>query len=145
MQVKSVVWFFRRLGDGWQETKPLDDLLASRLLDPQQVLQGSSLQSRFSIRLFSLLLFRARPEDSGIYICGSARGGDFFYAYDLDIQEARVLSVALRSDSSCFFITALLCCVCGKTVKISTPMNFQKDPDVEPWMDFQPGRLTCCT
>lgn len=98
--MQSVVWFFRKLGDGWQETQPLADLQGSRLLDPQQVLHGSSLQSRFSIRLFSLLIFRARPDDAGIYICGSALGGDFFYAYDLDIQEARMLSVAPRLNSS---------------------------------------------
>lgn len=102
MQVHSVVWFFRRLGDGWQETRPLADLQGSRLLDPQQVLQGSSLQSRFSIRLFSLLIFRARPEDTGLYICGSSHGGDFFYAYDLDVQEAQMLSVAPRWSSSRF-------------------------------------------
>lgn len=102
MQVQSVVWFFRRLGDGWQETRPLADLGGSRLLDPQQVLHGSSLQSRFSIRLFSLLIFRAHPEDAGIYICGSAHGGNFFYAYDVDIQEARMLSVAPRSNPSRF-------------------------------------------
>lgn len=99
-----MVWFFRRVGDDWQETKPLADLQGRRLLDPQQVLQGSTLQSRFSIRLFSLLLFRAGPEDSGIYICGSTRGWDFFYAYDLDIQEARMLSVTPRLNSSCFSI-----------------------------------------
>lgn len=110
VQVKSVVWFFRRLGDGWQQTKPLTDLQGSRLLEPQQVLQGSSMQSRFSVRLFSLLLFRARPQDAGIYICGSASGGDFFYAYDLDIQEAQMLSVAPRLNSfsfSCDCITVL--------------------------------------
>lgn len=102
VQVQSVVWFFRKLGDGWQETRPLADLQGSRLLDPQQVLHGSSLLSRFSIRLFSLLIFRARPEDAGIYICGSTHGGDFFYAYDLDIQEARMLSVAPRLNLSRF-------------------------------------------
>lgn len=102
VQVQSVVWFFRKLGDGWQETRPLADLQGSRLLDPQQVLHSSSLLSRFSIRLFSLLIFRARSEDAGIYICGSAHGGDFFYAYDLDIQEARMLSVAPRLNSSRF-------------------------------------------
>lgn len=98
VQEHSVVWFFRRLEDGWQETRPLADLQGTRLLDPQQVLHSSSLQSRFSIRLFSLLIFRARPEDAGLYICGSAHG-DFFYAYDLDIQEARMLSVAPRWSS----------------------------------------------
>lgn len=89
------MWFFRKHLDDSKETRALTDHHGNKLLDPEHVLHSSSLQSRFSIRLFSLLIFRAGPEDSGIYICGSAHR-DFFYGYDLDIQEARTLSSTLR-------------------------------------------------
>lgn len=94
-QVQSIVWFFRKHLDDSKETRALTDHHGNALLDPGDVLHSSSLQSRFSIRLFSLLIFRAAAEDSGIYICGSAHR-DFFYSYDLDIQEVRTLSFATR-------------------------------------------------
>ncbi len=77
------------------ETRALTDHHGNRLLDPSRVPHSGSLQSRFSVRLFSLLIFRAAPDDSGIYICGSAHK-DFFYGYDVDIQEARMLSFTPR-------------------------------------------------
>ncbi|TKS76527.1 Ig-like V-type domain-containing protein FAM187A [Collichthys lucidus] len=94
-QVQTVVWFFRKHQDNSKETRALTDHHGNKLLDPASVPHSGDLQSRFSIRLFSLLIFRAAPEDSGIYICGSTRK-DFFYGYDLDIQEARTLSSAPR-------------------------------------------------
>ncbi|XP_041802633.1 Ig-like V-type domain-containing protein FAM187A [Chelmon rostratus] len=94
-QVQSVVWFFRKHLGSSQETRALADHYGNKLLDPSRVPHGSALQSRFSIRLFSLLIFRAGPDDSGIYICGSGRR-DFFYGYDLDIQEAHTLSFTPR-------------------------------------------------
>ncbi|XP_037336403.2 Ig-like V-type domain-containing protein FAM187A, partial [Pungitius pungitius] len=90
-QVQSVVWFFRKHLRGSKETRALTDHHGNSLLDPDSVPHSGGLRSRFSIRLFSLLIFRAEPGDSGIYICGSAHK-DFFYAYDVDIQEARTLS-----------------------------------------------------
>ncbi|KAI3357844.1 hypothetical protein L3Q82_016234, partial [Scortum barcoo] len=94
-QVQSVVWFFRKHLDGYKETRALTDHHGNKLLDPSRVPHSGALRSRFSIRLFSLLIFRAGPDDSGIYICGSAHK-DFFYGYDLDIQEAQTLSFAPR-------------------------------------------------
>ncbi|XP_056278272.1 Ig-like V-type domain-containing protein FAM187A [Pseudoliparis swirei] len=96
-QIQSVVWFFRKHLDGSEETRVLTDHHGNRLLDPN-VPHSGDLRSRFSIRLFSLLIFRAGPDDSGIYICGSVHK-DFFYAYDLDIQEARTLSFISRLPS----------------------------------------------
>uniref|UniRef100_A0A3P9DNU7 Family with sequence similarity 187 member A n=1 Tax=Maylandia zebra TaxID=106582 RepID=A0A3P9DNU7_9CICH len=86
-QVQSVVWFFRKHLERSEDTKALTDHHGNHLLDPSQVPHSGDLRSRFSIRLFSLLIFRAGPDDAGIYICGSAHK-DFFYGYDLDIQEA---------------------------------------------------------
>ncbi|XP_075948647.1 Ig-like V-type domain-containing protein FAM187A [Anarhichas minor] len=97
-QIKSVVWFFRKHHGGSKETRALTDHHGNRLLDPNLVPLGGELRSRFSIRLFSLLIFRVEPDDSGIYICGSAHK-DFFYGYDLDIQEARTLSFLPRTPS----------------------------------------------
>ncbi|KAG8003018.1 hypothetical protein GBF38_015671 [Nibea albiflora] len=94
-QVQTVVWFFRKHLANSEETRVLTDHHGNKLLDPGRVPHSGNLQSRFSIRLFSLLIFRAAPDDSGIYICGSARR-DFFYGYDLDIQEARTLRSAPR-------------------------------------------------
>ncbi|XP_070694912.1 Ig-like V-type domain-containing protein FAM187A [Pempheris klunzingeri] len=94
-QVQSVVWFFRKHLGSSEETRALTDHHGNKLLDPSHVPHSSSLQSRFSIRLFSLLIFRAGPDDSGIYICGSAHR-DFFYGYDLDIQEASTLRFTPR-------------------------------------------------
>uniref|UniRef100_A0A3B4WMJ3 Family with sequence similarity 187 member B n=1 Tax=Seriola lalandi dorsalis TaxID=1841481 RepID=A0A3B4WMJ3_SERLL len=85
-QVQSVVWFSRKHLGSSEETRALTDHHGNKLLDTSQVPHSGDLQSRFSIRLFSLLIFRAGPEDSGIYICGSSHK-DFFYGYDLDIQE----------------------------------------------------------
>ncbi|XP_049436373.1 Ig-like V-type domain-containing protein FAM187A [Epinephelus fuscoguttatus] len=94
-QIQSVVWFFRKHLSSSKETKALTDLHGNRLLDRSRVPHSGDLRSRFSIRLFSLLIFRAGPDDSGIYICGSVHE-DFFYGYDLDIQEARTLSFTPR-------------------------------------------------
>ncbi|XP_054912904.1 Ig-like V-type domain-containing protein FAM187A [Poeciliopsis prolifica] len=94
-EVQSVVWFFRKHWSSFDETRALTDNHGNKLLDTSQVLHSSDLRSRFSIRMFSLLIFRAGPEDSGLYICGSAHK-DFFYGYDLDIQEASTLSFPPR-------------------------------------------------
>lgn len=82
------MWFYRKHLHETRETRVLTDHHGKKLADPSNLLHGRSLQSRFSIRLFSLLIFRAGPEDSGVYICGSSQG-DYFYGYDLDIQEAQ--------------------------------------------------------
>ncbi|KAK9515227.1 hypothetical protein VZT92_025888 [Zoarces viviparus] len=97
-QMNSIVWFFRKHHSGSKETSALTDHHGNMLLDPNVVPHGSELRSRFSIRLFSLLIFRAEPDDAGIYICGSDHT-DFFYGYDLDIQEARTLSFLPRTPS----------------------------------------------
>ncbi|KAF3697411.1 Ig-like V-type domain-containing protein FAM187A Precursor [Channa argus] len=94
-QVQSVVWFFKKQSDTSDETRALTDHHGNKLLDISQVPNTGDLRSRFSIRLFGLLIFRAGTDDSGIYICGSAHK-DFFYGYDLDIQEASTLSLAPR-------------------------------------------------
>uniref|UniRef100_A0A3Q1AV29 Ig-like domain-containing protein n=1 Tax=Amphiprion ocellaris TaxID=80972 RepID=A0A3Q1AV29_AMPOC len=90
-QVQSVVWFFRKHLGSYEDTRALSDRHGNKLLDSSQVPHSGDLRSRFSIRLFSLLIFRAGPGDSGIYICGSAHQ-DFFYGYDLDIQKALTIS-----------------------------------------------------
>nr|XP_029136339.1 Ig-like V-type domain-containing protein FAM187A [Labrus bergylta] len=96
-QVQSVVWFFRKHLGGSEETTALTDHHGNKLLDPSRVPHSGDLRSRFSIRLFSLLIFRAGPDDAGVYICGSDNR-DFFYGYDLDIQEARTISITQRLD-----------------------------------------------
>uniref|UniRef100_A0A673AGI3 Immunoglobulin V-set domain-containing protein n=1 Tax=Sphaeramia orbicularis TaxID=375764 RepID=A0A673AGI3_9TELE len=98
-QVQSVVWFFRKHSGSPEETKGLTDHHGNQLLDSSQVPHHGDLRSRFSIRLFSLLIFRAGPDDAGLYICGSAHR-DFFYGYDLDIQEVHVISFTSRRLSS---------------------------------------------
>lgn len=89
------MWFHRKHLDKSQDTRALSDHHGNKLVDPSSVLHSRSLQSRFSIRLFSLLIFRAGPADSGVYICGSSRG-DYFYGYDLDVQEAQKIAFIHR-------------------------------------------------
>ncbi|XP_032377667.1 Ig-like V-type domain-containing protein FAM187A [Etheostoma spectabile] len=94
-QIQSVVWFFRKHLGSSKETRALTDHHGNKLLDTNRVPHSGDLNSRFSIRLFSLLIYRAGLDDSGVYICGSAHK-DFFYGYDLDIQDARTLSLTPR-------------------------------------------------
>uniref|UniRef100_A0A3B3C2S7 Family with sequence similarity 187 member A n=1 Tax=Oryzias melastigma TaxID=30732 RepID=A0A3B3C2S7_ORYME len=97
-EVQNVVWFFRKHRASSRETRALTDHHGNRLLDTSEVPHSSDLRSRFSIRLFSLLVFRAGPLDSGLYICGSAHR-DFFFGFDLDIQEVQTLSFTPKKES----------------------------------------------
>ncbi|XP_052612133.1 Ig-like V-type domain-containing protein FAM187A [Peromyscus californicus insignis] len=82
--VSAVVWYYQKhLGSS--HTTVLTDFDGRLLTEAAHVRVGSSMLVRFSIRMFSLLVFRAQPEDSGLYFCGT-RKGDYFYAYDVDIQ-----------------------------------------------------------
>ncbi|XP_061647174.1 Ig-like V-type domain-containing protein FAM187A isoform X2 [Phyllopteryx taeniolatus] len=94
-EIQSVVWFFRKHQSNSEETRALTDYHGNKLLDSNRIPHSADLRSRFSIRLFSLLIFRTAVDDSGVYICGSAQG-DYFYAYDLDIQEVQKLSFTSR-------------------------------------------------
>ncbi|XP_010872706.1 Ig-like V-type domain-containing protein FAM187A [Esox lucius] len=86
----SVVWFYQKqLGS--LDTRALTDFHGTALVDPSRVGPGGDLRSRFSIRLFSLLIFRAQVEDSGHYLCSTTRG-DFFYGHYVDVQEVRRVS-----------------------------------------------------
>ncbi|XP_056155590.1 Ig-like V-type domain-containing protein FAM187A [Lampris incognitus] len=91
-QIHSVVWFYKKHLDNAEGTRALTDLRGNKLLDTSLIPHSGDLRSRFSIRLFSLLIFRAGPEDSGLYFCGSTHR-DFFFAYDLDIQKVHKLSL----------------------------------------------------
>ncbi|XP_012658331.1 Ig-like V-type domain-containing protein FAM187A [Otolemur garnettii] len=85
-EVPAVVWFYQKhLGSS--HTKVLTDFDGRVLTEAAQVRVGSDMLVRFSIRMFSLLVFRAQPEDSGLYFCGT-RKGEYFYAYDVDIQSS---------------------------------------------------------
>ncbi|XP_004458765.1 Ig-like V-type domain-containing protein FAM187A [Dasypus novemcinctus] len=85
-EVSAVVWYYQE-HPGSSHTKVLTDFDGRVLTEAAQVRVGSDMLVRFSIRMFSLLVFRAQPEDSGLYFCGT-RKGDYFYAYDVDIQSS---------------------------------------------------------
>ncbi|XP_005394614.1 PREDICTED: Ig-like V-type domain-containing protein FAM187A [Chinchilla lanigera] len=88
-QVPAVVWFHQKhLGSG--HTQVLTDFDGRLLSEAAQVRTGSDVLARFGIRMFSLLVHRAQPEDSGLYFCGT-RQGDYFYAYDVDVQSSEGL------------------------------------------------------
>ncbi|XP_068180441.1 Ig-like V-type domain-containing protein FAM187A [Antennarius striatus] len=123
MKFQSVVWFYKKHLGSFAETKALTDFHGNRLLDLSRVPHASSLQSRFSIRMFSLLIYRAAPEDSGIYICGSAYS-DFFYAYDLDIQEARRIKPTLMNATHPQQ---------NKTTVTTAPPKYQVFTSYRPW------------
>lgn len=85
--VLSVVWYFQKhLGP--DDAKVLTDFSGTAITDSSKVGSEVNLRERFSIRLFSLLIFRAQQDDSGHYVCGTA-SGQFFYGYDVDVQVAR--------------------------------------------------------
>ncbi|KAK7884508.1 hypothetical protein WMY93_027631 [Mugilogobius chulae] len=90
-EVQSVIWFYRKHLSSSEQTEALADDGGLKVVDPSSLPHSADLKSRFSIRMFSLLVFRSSPKDSGVYICGSEHR-DFFYAYDLDIQEARKIT-----------------------------------------------------
>ncbi|XP_031206878.1 Ig-like V-type domain-containing protein FAM187A [Mastomys coucha] len=93
--VSAVVWYYQKqLGSS--HTTVLTDF-DGRLLteDAGHIRVGSSMLVRFSIRMFSLLVFRAQPEDTGLYFCGS-RNGDYFYAYDVDIQSNKEIVASFK-------------------------------------------------
>ncbi|XP_068932254.1 Ig-like V-type domain-containing protein FAM187A [Petaurus breviceps papuanus] len=91
-EVPSVVWYYQEhLGS--HHTRVLTDFDGRVVVDSGQVRVGSNMLARFSIRMFSLLVFRAQPEDSGLYLCGT-RHGDYFYGYDVDIQSNQKMVAA---------------------------------------------------
>ncbi|CAB1341557.1 unnamed protein product [Coregonus sp. 'balchen'] len=85
-EAHSVVWYYQKqLGS--PDTRALTDFQGTSVVDSSKVGRGGDLRSRFSIRLFRLLIFRAQKEDSGHYLCRTTKG-DLFYGYDVDVQEA---------------------------------------------------------
>ncbi|XP_072549729.1 Ig-like V-type domain-containing protein FAM187A [Salminus brasiliensis] len=83
----SVVWYYQKYL-GTQDTRVLTDFSGTAIVDSSKVGRDVELRSRFSIRLFSLIVFRVQEDDSGHYVCGTA-SGEFFYGYDVDVQVVR--------------------------------------------------------
>ncbi|KAM4622366.1 Ig-like V-type domain-containing protein FAM187A [Discoglossus pictus] len=89
-QANSVVWYFqKKLGS--QHTKVLTDFNGTMDVNSKRMLSADILR-RFSIRMFSLIVFQSRAQDSGHYICGSQEG-QYYYGYDVDIQESKFASI----------------------------------------------------
>ncbi|XP_048685758.1 Ig-like V-type domain-containing protein FAM187A isoform X2 [Caretta caretta] len=93
-EVTSVVWYFQK-SMGSRQTKVLTDFDGTMFLDSGHIRVGSHMLKRFSIRMFSLIIFRAQVEDSGHYLCGT-KEGDFFYGYDVDVQSSKAITVAFE-------------------------------------------------
>ncbi|XP_015280636.1 PREDICTED: Ig-like V-type domain-containing protein FAM187A [Gekko japonicus] len=91
-EVTSVVWYFQK-HMGSQQTRVLTDFEGTLIVDSSSIKVGSDMLRRFSIRMFSLIVFRVQVEDSGHYICGT-KHGDFFYGYDVDVQASKGIDVA---------------------------------------------------
>ncbi|KAL4657843.1 Ig-like V-type domain-containing protein FAM187A [Arapaima gigas] len=95
VEAQSVVWYFQKeLGSN--NTRALTDFDGRKVADAARAGRSEALESRFSINLFSLVIYRAQEADSGHYICGTA-SGQYFYAYYVDIQ--KVCSVSLPQSS----------------------------------------------
>ncbi|NXJ01983.1 F187A protein, partial [Psophia crepitans] len=91
-EVSSVVWYFQeKLGS--RKTTVLTDFAGTMVVDSGHIHTGSDVLKRFSIRMFSLIVFRAQVTDSGHYLCGTKKG-DFFYGYDVDVQPTNRIAVA---------------------------------------------------
>ncbi|NXI40426.1 F187A protein, partial [Galbula dea] len=90
-EVSSVVWYFQH-NMGSKQTKVLTDFSGTVITDSSHIRTESSMWNRFSIRMFSLIIFRAQVTDSGHYLCGTETG-DFFYGYDVDVQSTQQITV----------------------------------------------------
>ncbi|NWV36856.1 F187A protein, partial [Grantiella picta] len=91
-EASSVVWYFQKNLHS-HETTVLTDFNGTVIVDSSHIRAGSDLLKRFSIRMFSLIVFRAQERDSGHYLCGT-KEGLFFYGYDVDVQPTRKITVA---------------------------------------------------
>ncbi|NWW69620.1 F187A protein, partial [Climacteris rufus] len=91
-EASSVVWYFQKNLRS-HETTVLTDFNGTVVVDSSHVRAGSALLQRFSIRMFSLIVFRAQVRDSGHYLCGT-KEGLFFYGYDVDVQPTEHIAVA---------------------------------------------------
>ncbi|NXC41309.1 F187A protein, partial [Penelope pileata] len=91
-EVSNVVWYFQK-NMGAHETTVLTDFSGTMVVDSGHIHVGSDVLKRFSIRMFSLIVFRAQEKDSGHYLCGTKKG-DVFYGYDVDVQPSKRISVA---------------------------------------------------
>ncbi|XP_069732851.1 Ig-like V-type domain-containing protein FAM187A [Phaenicophaeus curvirostris] len=90
--VLSVVWYFQKNMDS-PKTTVLTDFSGNVVVDSSRIRTGSDILKRFSIRMFSLIVFQAQVMDSGHYLCGTEKG-DFFYGYDVDVQPIKNIRVA---------------------------------------------------
>lgn len=91
-EVSNVVWYFQKTMRS-KETTVLTDFAGNVVVDSGHIHVGSNVLKRFSIRMFSLIVFRAQVTDSGLYLCGTKKG-DFFYGYDVDVQPTKHITVA---------------------------------------------------
>ncbi|NXV06366.1 F187A protein, partial [Cettia cetti] len=91
-ETSSVVWYFQKNLHS-HETTVLTDFNGTVVVDSSHIRAGSDLLKRFSIRMFSLIVFRAQLRDSGHYLCGT-KEGLFFYGYDVDVQPTGQITVA---------------------------------------------------
>ncbi|XP_065603690.1 Ig-like V-type domain-containing protein FAM187A [Cyrtonyx montezumae] len=91
-EVSNVIWYFQK-NMGGQETTILTDFSGNMVVDSGHIHVGSDVLKRFTIRMFSLIVFRAQVSDSGHYLCGTKKG-DFFYGYDVDVQPSKGIKVA---------------------------------------------------
>ncbi|XP_075034454.1 Ig-like V-type domain-containing protein FAM187A [Mixophyes fleayi] len=96
-QINSVVWYYKKnLANDF--TQVLTDFNGTTQVDSEDIRSGYDLLLRFSIRMFSLIVFRAQKEDSGHYICGT-REGQYFYGYSVDIQESQKAYIAFEDQN----------------------------------------------
>ncbi|XP_014798156.1 PREDICTED: Ig-like V-type domain-containing protein FAM187A [Calidris pugnax] len=91
-EVSSVVWYFQKSTDN-HKTTVLTDFAGTVVVDSEHINVSSNILKRFSIRMFSLIVFQAQVTDSGHYLCGT-KDGDFFYGYDVDVQPTEHVRVA---------------------------------------------------
>ncbi|KFV11019.1 Ig-like V-type domain-containing protein FAM187A, partial [Pterocles gutturalis] len=91
-EVSEVVWYFQK-EMGSHQTRVLTDLAGTVIVDSAHVQAGSDVLKRFSLRMFSLIVFRAQVTDSGHYICGTKKG-EYFSGYDVDVQPTEHITVA---------------------------------------------------
>ncbi|XP_068118479.1 Ig-like V-type domain-containing protein FAM187A [Hyperolius riggenbachi] len=91
-ETKSVVWFYKKTVKTDVTLTQIYEEYAEANVDTTSEL---AIDSKVAVQGSDLLIYKAEEQDSGLYACGSGNG-EFFYGYDVDIQDTENLYVAFQ-------------------------------------------------
>ncbi|OCT62216.1 Ig-like V-type domain-containing protein FAM187A [Xenopus laevis] len=95
----SVIWFYKRHLKSKHITLFKDSTKTKVMVDSAKDKNQKDLYARFDVIDYDLVIVHAKPDDSGIYICGS-KTGEFYYGYELDIQSTGDRVIFIENDET---------------------------------------------